>query len=331
MAAPASLATTADDVAPPRAPRAPRAPGAPGAPIVATTPTAPARVTATDALLLLMAVLWGVNYIVAKYGTRVFVPLVFNSARIALATVILWAIVLLRGQPLPARRDVLQLLALGVLGNGIYQMLFMEGLARTRASDTALVLASSPAFMAIIGRMRGVERIGRRGAAGIALSLSGIALVVFGARQGAAGASTMTGYAIMIGACVAWSLYVVLLKPLTERIDGITLSAVTITGGLVPMVLVAQGALRATAWAAVSRTAWTAVVYSGVMALVVAYLCWYRGVRVLGPTRASMYANLQPLVAIGVAWAVLGEVPSVVQAAGGVAIMTGLLLTRMAT
>lgn len=285
--------------------------------------------TLTDALLLLMAVLWGVNYIVAKYGTRVFAPLVFNSARIALATTVLWSIVLVRRQPLPARRDVVRLLALGVLGNGVYQVLFMEGLSRTRASDTALVLASSPAFMAIIGRLRGVDRTGRRGATGIALSLAGIGLVVFGSRQAAAGASTMTGYAIMIGACIAWSLYVVLLKPYTERIDGITLSAVTITGGLVPMVAVASRSLLATPWGRVTPAAWGAVAYSGILALVVAYLCWYRGVRVLGPTRASMYANLQPLVAIGVAWAVLGESPSMVQAAGGAAIMSGLLLTRM--
>ena len=298
---------------------------------MSSTAVVPARLTATDALLLLMAVLWGTNYIVAKYGTQVFAPLVFNSMRIALATAVLWAIVLARGVTLPPRRDIVRLLALGVIGNGVYQVLFIEGLSRTRASDTALVLASSPAFMAIIGRLRGVDRVGRRGVAGIALSLAGIGLVVFGSRHVVTGVSTMTGYVIMIGACIAWALYVVLLKPYTERIDGIALSAVTITGGLVPMVLLAAGALRATRWSNVGPPAWAAVAYSGILALVVAYLCWYRGVRVLGPTRASMYANLQPLVAIGVAWAVLGEVPSVVQAAGGAAIMSGLLLTRMAT
>ena len=74
---------------------------------------------------------------------------------------------------------------------------------------------------------------------------------------------------------------------------------------------------------------WAAVAYSGLLALVVAYLFWYRGVRVLGPTRASMYANLQPLFAIAVAWAVLGEAPRVMQIAGATAIMAGLLLTRL--
>lgn len=291
---------------------------------------APSRVTLTDILLLAMALIWGVNYIVAKFGTQVFPPLAFNSARIALATLVLWSIVLVRGSALPIRRDVLALLALGMLGNGLYQVCFVEGLARTRASDTALVLAASPAFMAIIARLRGVERTGWRGVAGIALSLAGIALVVSAAPSGA-GSSTMPGYALTILACLCWALYTVLLKPYTERIDGLTLSALTMTGGLLPMVAIGAPSLLATPWGAAGARAWIAVAYSGVMALVVAYLFWYRGVRVLGPTRASMYANLQPLFAIAVAWAVLGEAPRAMQIAGAAAIMTGLLLTRLST
>lgn len=292
---------------------------------------APARVTVTDLLLLLMALIWGVNYIVAKYGTQVFAPLAFNAARIALATAVLWAVVLLRGERLPTRRDALVLFALGVLGNGVYQIFFVEGLARSRASDTALVLAAAPAFMAIIGRMRGVERIAWRGAAGIALSLAGIGLVVSAAPAGAARSASALGYLLTITACMCWALYTVLLKPYTERVSGMSLSAVTMTGGLAPMLVVGTPALVATHWGAVTALAWASITYSGVLALVVAYLCWYRGVRVLGPTRASMYANLQPIFAMAVAWAALGEQPRALQIAGAGCIMAGLLLTRLSS
>jgi drug/metabolite transporter (DMT)-like permease len=298
-------------------------------PTAARSASAPAGPTVTDFLLLLMALLWGVNYIVAKFGTQAFAPLAFNCARIGLATVVLWSIVLVRRQPLPRRREALALLALGVLGNGLYQVFFVEGLALTRASDVALVLAASPAFMAVIGRLRGVERTGWRGVAGIALSLAGIGLVVSGPRDAGAGGSSMLGYALTIAACLCWATYTVLLKPYTERVDGLTLSAVTMTGGLVPMIAVGAPSLVATPWLSVGPRAWGAVAYSGVLALVVAYLFWYRGVRVLGPTRASMYANLQPLFAMGVAWAVLGEAPLPLQVAGAACIMTGLLLTRL--
>ncbi len=293
-----------------------------------TVPPARSLPWITDSLLLLMALIWGVNFIVVKFGTGVMAPLSFNSSRIALATIVLWSVVLVRGLPLPSRRDMLGLLALGVLGNGMYQILFVEGIARTRASDAALLLAASPAVIEAIGWMRGLERTGWRGMLGIALSLAGIGLVVSGASHGSAGDSSLLGNALTLGACVCWSTYSVLLKPHTERVDGLTLSAVTMTGGLVPMLVVAAPALAATRWSQVGLAGWGAVAYSGLLALVVAYLCWYRGVRVLGPTRASMYANLQPLFAMAAAWVLLSEAPHVPQVAGAVCIMSGLLLTR---
>ena len=59
-----------------------------------------------------------------------------------------------------------------------------------------------------------------------------------------------------------------------------------------------------------SLPVWGAIVYSGIGALVVGNLIWYHGVSRIGPTRVSMFSNLQPLVALAVAWIVLGEVPT---------------------
>jgi drug/metabolite transporter (DMT)-like permease len=216
-----------------------------------------------------------------------------------------------------------------MLGNGLYQILWVEGMARTRASDAALLVAASPAFIEMIGWARGHERVGLRGIAGIAMSLVGIGLVVSGAANGAAGHSTWSGNAFILASVLCWAFYSVGLKPFTERVDGLTLSAVTMTGGVVPMLIVGAPSLLATKWGQVSTAGWAAVGYSGVLALVVAYLFWYRGVRVLGPTRASMYSNLQPLFAMAAAWLVLNESPRVMQLAGATFIIGGLLLTRL--
>lgn len=95
------------------------------------------------------------------------------------------------------------------------------------------------------------------------------------------------------------------------------------------MLIVAAPSLVTTRWGAVPAAGWAAVAYSGLLALVVAYTFWYRGVRVLGPTRASMYSNLQPLVAMLAAWALLGETPRAMQLLGALFIIGGLLLTRL--
>jgi drug/metabolite transporter (DMT)-like permease len=286
--------------------------------------------TLTDLLLLCMAVIWGVNYVVVKYATGELPPLAFNSARVLLAVVVLFGIVTVNGYALPRGRDLLSLLALGALGNGLYQIFFIEGIARTRAGDAALLISAAPAFMAILGWLRGTEQTGVRGVTGIALSLVGMALVVFGNAPGDAGGNaTLVGNALILASCLCWSVYSVLLKPYTERIQGLPLHATTMLGGSIPLVLVSLPTLARTQWSTVSTGGWLAVAYSGLIALSLAYLFWYRGVKMLGPTRSAMYANLQPLIALSVAWATLHETPHWLQLAGAAFILAGLVLTRL--
>lgn len=283
----------------------------------------------TDIQLLVMALIWGANYVSVKFGTEVVAPLAFNGLRVTIAAVVLLAIVAATRGVWPSRRDAWHLVLLGVLGNGLYQVLFVEGVAHSRAGDAALILAVSPAFIALMGRIRGVERVSPRGVIGIALSIVGIGLVAYGAPQTGGQHATLWGDLFCLGGAFCWSLYTVLLQPYTKRIDGLTLSAVTMAGGAVPLLLVASPQIAGTAWGHVPAMGWGALAYSSMLALVLAYLFWYHGVKVIGPTRTAMYANLQPVVAVIVAWLVFGDVLSPVQAAGAGGIMAGLVLTRL--
>lgn len=282
----------------------------------------------TDFTLIVVALIWGVNYAVVKFGTTLVDPLAYNGVRVALAAVLLSTIVGIGREPFPPPRIIAALLALGVLGNGVYQILFVEGIARTRASDAALFVAASPAFIAIIGRLRGIERIEKRAAVGIALSISGIALVVLGTAAGHEGQASLTGDLLVLVGSLSWALYTVLLKPYTHDVSGLQLSAFTMVGGAIPLFAVAWPAISSAHWRSVPALGWTAIAYSGVFALVVAYYFWYRGVRVIGPTRTAMYSNLQPVVAVLVAWPMLGETPTIWQVFGAMCIIGGLLLTR---
>ncbi len=190
-------------------------------------------------------------------------------------------------------------------------------------------MCAAPAFIEIIGWLRGHERIGGRGMLGIALSIAGIGLVVSGGRGASRHDATLLGNALILASALCWSVYSVYLKPYTVHVDGLTISAVTMTGGISAMLVVAAPSLMKTDWSTISTVGWGAIAYSSIMALVIAYLFWYRGIRVLGPTRAAMYSNLQPLFAIAAAWAFLSETPRAPQLAGGACIVGGLLLTRL--
>lgn len=303
-----------------------------GAPEMSPASGARARpgLGATDAMLFMMAMIWGANFTVVKYGTQAIAPLAFNGIRVLLAALALSALAFLGRRTRASRWEVAALLGLGVIGNGLYQLLFVEGVARTRPADASLVIAAAPAFIALLGRLTGIERISMRGALGVALSIAGVAFVVIGGSQDTGGQlqSSLLGNLLVVGGALCWAVYTILLKPYTHRVDGIQLSALTMIGGAVPLLLFAAPDIARTDWTAVVPLTWAAVAYSGLGALVLAYLFWYRGVRVIGPTRTAMYANLQPAIAILIAWLAFGDRPGFVQIAGIAVITTGLLLTR---
>jgi drug/metabolite transporter (DMT)-like permease len=133
------------------------------------------------------------------------------------------------------------------------------------------------------------------------------------------------GPALVLAAALAWACYAVLLKPFAARVDPLQLSAWTLFGGVALLVPLAAPGLARLHPTAVAPAAWGAVLYSSLVAMVLAYLFYYRGVRVVGAVRTSMFSNLQPIVALAVAAATLGERPGPWQLAGAGLIAAGLV------
>jgi drug/metabolite transporter (DMT)-like permease len=286
------------------------------------------HVLVTEGLLVFMSVIWGMNFAVMKYGTDVLEPLAYNGVRLAIGSVVMMTILRFRRMPALPWRDVRALMLLGLLGTGIYQVFFINGLALTRAGTASLVVASSPAIIAIVGRMLGVEAVSLRAVWGIALSIAGIAFVILSSAGSDDGPSSVFGDLLILASVICWSFYTHLMRPYTHRIDGLQIATWSLVGGTIPVLAVAAPAIMRAHWSAVVPLTWGAIFYSGVGSMGIAYLFWYRGVRVIGATRTAMFSNLQPIVALAASWPLLGETPTLMQGVGAGAVLGGLLLTR---
>ncbi len=286
------------------------------------------RFGVTDLMLLTMAAIWAINFSVVKYATTMISPMAFTGMRVGICAVLLAAIVIWQRKPLPVTRDILVLLTLGIVGNGLYQLLFVEGVSRTRAGNAALIVAAAPGFIAVASRMRGIERASRRVLSGIALSIVGVGFVVLGSSASSSRENTFLGSLLVFSGVLCWTAYTVGLQPFTKRIDPIQLAAIPMAGGLIPLVFTTIPAIANTDWTAVTFGGWASMFYASVLSMVVGYLFWYRGLKVLGPTRTASYSNLQPVIALAVAWIFLHEVPTAWQIVGVATIMSGVLLTR---
>jgi drug/metabolite transporter (DMT)-like permease len=286
----------------------------------------------TDLGLLALAVIWGVNFSVVKVGLDEIEPMAFNALRFPLACLVLYGVVRARGLELrPARRDLPALLGLGLLGNVLYQWLFIVGIDSTLAGNASIILATVPVWTALISRRVGHERPGLVVWLGVAGTLVGMSFVVAGGSTDLAlSEGTLNGDVLMIGAAVGWAVYTVGSRRLVVEYGALRVTAWTIWIGTVGLLILGAAELGRMPYSEVSVTAWGTVVYAGVFALAVAYVAWYRGVERLGSSRTAVYSNLVPVVALIVAWLWLGERPGAWQVVGAGIVIGSLTVTRLA-
>jgi drug/metabolite transporter (DMT)-like permease len=286
------------------------------------------RVTAQDAGMLLVCLIWGVNFSVTKFALAEIPPLGFTALRFAAGSALLWAVLRWREGPVRVPPGSWpRLLWLGVVGNTLYQVAFVLALAVGTASNTALVIAAVPMTVAVLGGLLGIERTTPRMRWGIALGTLGVVLVV-AARGVSFSAGTLRGDLLAVVAVLCWSVYTLGLRGIAPGVSPLGVTTLTTVTGTPGLILVGIPDLIRTDWGSVSGAAWTGLAYSTILSLVLAYFIWNRSVRVVGGSRTAIYMCVTPLVAVTAAWLMLGEQPVPLQAVGAVGIIAGVLLTR---
>jgi len=296
-----------------------------------------------DAALVVMVLIWGVNYSVIKRAFDDIPPQPFNAIRIVIAsTVFLAAIAYARRHarrdagavsaalytPTPVtRRDRWDLLWLGLIGHFVYQFCFVGGVNQTSVSNAALIIGVTPVAVAVISAALGRERIAALHWAGAAISIAGLYFVVgHGAEFGG---RTFRGDLLIMTSVGCWTIYTLGASRLIARHSPLYVTGMTMAVGGVPYVALALPQLFALPWASVSAWTWVALPLSALLALNVAYLIWYTGVQQIGASRTAMYSNLVPIVAMTVAAVWLGEPLGQAKILGATAVLAGVFLTRL--
>jgi drug/metabolite transporter (DMT)-like permease len=283
-----------------------------------------------DLMLLAMILIWGINFAVIKAALAEMTPLSFNSIRFLLASALtLLLLRLIEGDVGFARGDWWRLLGLGLIGNTCYQLLYINGIDRTTAGNSALLLATTPIFVSLIGAAFGIERVGKLAWIGVFFSFAGIFMVIVGSgkKLGLAKETIGGDILVLIGAA-AWSLNTVLSKPMLSRYSALKLTALAMVAGTPFIVLFSIPQLLAQDWAAVSWWGWLGLFFSGSMAIALAYIIWNSGVSKVGGARTAVYSNLSPVIAAIFAWLTLGEAITAFMVVGAAMIFLGIYLTR---
>ena len=296
----------------------------------ASAPAAKSRFSAVDLMLFTMSFIWGVNFSAVKGALADFSPLSFNAIRFGTSSLLLLFLLWIRERSVGiSRKHVGKFLMLALIGNTVYQLFFIMGIARTTATDSALILATTPIFIVLFGAVLRVEKITSRIVQGVILSFTGVVMIILGSGKSLTITSeSLIGDLLIVANPICWSIYTVLSKPMLKEYSPLKLTAVTMAMGTVPLLLVSVPSLSTENWVAISTNAWLGLAFSAVLAIAIGYTLWYTGVSRIGSARTALYDNLVTVFAVASAWILLSESMTAIQIVGAVLVFVSLYVAR---
>jgi drug/metabolite transporter (DMT)-like permease len=170
-----------------------------------------------------------------------------------------------------------------------------------------------------------VERLSRRIAVAGGVSFAGAALVVLG--SGGSVHGSVLGELAAIATALTWSVYTVMLKPLSARYSPLRIFTIVLLEVSVLLLFTAIPQFRTQDWS-LGVTTWVLLGVSALVPLLLANVAFIFCVERIGPSRASLFSNLQPLFATLFGVVLLAEGVTWLQGAGGLLIAAAVMSAR---
>jgi drug/metabolite transporter (DMT)-like permease len=285
------------------------------------------RPSTVDLMLLTTVILWSLNFTVTKYVLEHgFKPLAYSATRYGAAALIFAAFTFAVERSFRVRRrDVWIILAAAAVGIWANQLSYVYAIKLSSASTVALILGMTPIFTALFAFATGVERPTRRFWLAAAVSFGGAALVALGSGGGLS--ASLKGDALAVFTAATWALYSVLVAPLMRRYSPYRISALVLVLGWCAVAVTGLPQLGSQSFG-FGWEIWALLVFATLGPLFLTNILWFRAIHRVGPSRATLFANIQPFIAAVFALLLLSERMTLLQVGGGILIGAGILLSR---
>ncbi len=285
---------------------------------------APERTWLPVAAVAVTLLLWASAFVAIRHLGPDFSPGALSLGRLLVGALCLAVAALSRGLPHPTGREWLSILAIGVLWFGIYNVALNEGERRVDAGTAAMLIQVSPVLIALLAATFLSERFTAFLALGLALAFGGVALIAFSTSPG--GNSDVVGVVLCLVSAVAYSISMILQKPLVGRHPAVHITWLACTVGAIACLPFAGTLLHETAAAPTSSILW--VVYLGVFPTAIAFTTFAFALQNMSASSLGVTTYLVPPITIVLGLVFLSEAPPAMAYVGGGLALLGVAVAR---
>jgi drug/metabolite transporter (DMT)-like permease len=268
--------------------------------------------------------LWASAFVAIRYADRELSPGALALGRLLVGSVALGALVLVRREPLPGRRQLPGIVICGVLWFGLYNVSLNAAETRVDAGTAAMLVNIGPILIAIFAGLILREGFPSRLFAGCLVSFAGA--VVIGLATSRHGLHEILGAALCVVAAFAYAGGVVAQKPVLRHASPLMVTWLACTIGAVSCLPYAGTFVRQLGHAGGSTLVWT--IYLGVAPTAIGFVTWAYALSRTTAGRMGSTTYLVPPLALLFGWVFLSEVPPWLVLPGGALCLAGVALAR---
>lgn len=276
-------------------------------------------------------VVWGASFIATKVALRDLSPVSVVWLRFAMGVIILGIVVGLRKQfSLLNKGEWLYFALLGFLGITFHQWLQSNALQTSEAGTTAWIVSTTPVFMALLGWVILKEKLGWIKTTGILLAFAGVLLVVYDGDFSNMSLRSFgkPGDILILISAVNWAVFSVLSRRGLKTHPATLMMFYVMTFGWLFSSVLFFSTQDLSAVTHLTVNGWMAVTFLGVFCSGLAYIAWYDALQALSTAQTGVFLYIEPLVAVAVAFFILGEAVTAASILGGAVIIFGVWLVN---
>ncbi len=275
---------------------------------------------------LAAATIWGGMYVVSKVVMQVIPPFSLIVLRLALGTLTLAILIVLRRGWAVTRAQFWRIFGVGMIGYGISLGFQFVGTDLSTAANGSLVTSTTPAFVLLFAALLLAERITLRRLLALLVATAGV-VVVIDPRNAALSPSFFWGNLCLVAAALTWALYSVLIRRVTRETDVLTTTLIAFLGGLPVCLPISSWELVTTGLGRISLGVIGGILFLGILSTALAMYLWNTAFAVLDAGLASLTVFAQPVVGTLLSVVFLGERITPLFILGGVLIGIALLIS----
>lgn len=260
-------------------------------------------------MLVVLSILWGGSYFFVEIALLEWSPLLIVAVRVAIATVVIWGVVLAAGLPIPQTRSAwMALLWMGLINNVVPFLLIVWGQKEIESGLAAILNAAAPIFTVIVaGIWLKDEPLTRSKLLGAALGLIGV-VVLIGPSALAGISANLVAQLAVLGAALSYAFAGVYARRFPRMgIDPIVAAAGQLLMSSLVLIALALTFESPGQLLESSARTWMAVALMAVFSTALAYILYFRLLATAGATNAILVTLLIPVTAILLGTIILGE------------------------